>query len=79
MLQQYFGPLSKDACNLYLIFGMFGLIMMILTVITGFFFLVKNFKKLNFMMVANFLVLFFSYFLIYFSNRLLYTICMKTL
>lgn len=75
----YFGPLDKGSCVYFLILSMiffFGLLIMLGGEI---YHVVKNYKKLNFKLVSNGLIVLFNIFLAYFVNRLLYTMCNKSL
>ena len=82
-LATYFGPLKKSNCIYFYIFSLLGFLVMSLSVFMLFASLIYHYKKMTiyyFLQAAvSFLNVFISAFLLYFSNRLLNTICMKVL
>lgn len=71
---QFFGPLDKSYCSLFLLFSVVGLIVLMLTVV-GIIFQLLTFQK------KNFTPLMWTYALVgplvfYIQNRLLYGMCM---
>lgn len=74
-----FGPLDKSACVYFLIVTVFFFISFVIVLGADLLFLVRDFKRLNTRMVASALVLLFNIFIAYFINRLLYTMCSKSL
>ena len=75
----YFGPLTKDSCNYFLFLSMFFFAALIFTLLGELFFLIKNYNQLNFRVFTSGILLLFNSFLAYFVNRLLYTMCSKSL
>ena len=75
----YFGPLNKEACNYFLFFTMLFFVMLVLTIIMEIVFVFKNFQKLDFRTFTSGVLLLFNSFLAYFVNRLLYSMCSKSL
>ena len=73
----FFGPLGKNYCNLFLWFSLFALIMVILIIITGIFLGLK--KKENMAYYFHILMLTLVYIVMYYQNRILYTMCTRTL
>ena len=78
-MKDIFGPLGKENCDYFYFFSVAGFIMMIMFIIITLLFIVRYYKKLNFPMLMNFVAMIVNSFLLYFSNRLLYTMCVKTL
>ncbi len=78
-MYRYFGPVDKQSCAYFLYFSFVGFILLLLASVAFIVGSIMNFKKLNMMIVFNFLMIMISYFLLYYSNRILYTICTKTL
>ena len=74
-----FGPLSKDYCFYFYYFAVAGFIIMIMFIILSLVFIVRFYKKLNANIIMNLVAMIINSFLLYFSNRLLFTICMKSL
>jgi predicted membrane protein len=75
----YFGALTKDSCAYFLFLSMIFFAMLIITLIGEIIFIVKRHKELNFRVCISGLLLLFNSFLAYFVNRLLYTMCSKSL
>lgn len=78
-MTNYFGPLNKEACNYFLFFTMLFFAILVLTIIIEVVFIVKNFGRLNFRTFTSGLLLLFNSFIAYFVNRLLYSMCSKSL
>ena len=86
-LAQYFGPLEKKNCFYFFFFSMVGFLFMFLCLLMVVTSVAYNYKKimskdgiLTFIhIIVSFINLFVSSFLLYFSNRLLNTMCMKVL
>jgi hypothetical protein len=78
-MNTFFGPLDKGACVYFLIICGLFLFALIVILFSELLFLVKNFKNLNFRVVSNGILILFNVFLAYFVNRLLYTMCTKSL
>ena len=78
-MYRYFGPVNKQSCVYFLYFSFVGFIFLVLASFAFIVGSIMHFKKLNMMIVFNFLMIMISYFLLYYSNRILYTICVKTL
>jgi len=75
----YFGPLDKQSCIYFLFLSMLFFALLIFTIIAELVFVFKNFKDLNFRVFTSGVLLLFNSFLAYFVNRLLYTMCSKSL
>ena len=75
----FFGPLDKSYCIYFLFLTMFFFGVLVFAVITEILFLFRHFKDLNLKLVSSGAVLLFNAFLAYFVNRLLYTMCHKSL
>ena len=78
-VSKYFGPLSKDSCVYFLIISSIFFVMMVTFVFINLFWLIKNYRQANFRLFTGGVVMFFNIFLAYFVNRLLYTMCTKSL
>jgi len=77
-MDTYFGPLSRDYCvyfyALSIIFGM----LFVSSAISIAYVMIMDFKKVNTMFVLNSILILFNAFLAYISNRLLNTMCVKS-
>jgi hypothetical protein len=74
-----YGPLDKSACLYFLIISVLFFISLVLLLGTEIIYIVKNFGKLNFRTVSSGIIILFNIFIAYFVNRLLYTMCNKSL
>jgi len=79
LFQTFFGPLDKNACVYFFILTFFFFLVLVLTLISELFFLVKHYKSLNLKMFTSGILILANIFLAYFVNRLMYTMCMKSL
>ena len=76
---KFFGPLDKSACIYFLIITVMFFITLVLILFSEFVFAFQNFGKLNLRIVTNGILVLFNIFVAYFVNRLLYTMCTKSL
>ena len=78
-MDTYFGPLGKEYCTYFyvlaIIFGV-GFVLSAISVAT---YIVLHHKKVDAMFIANSIVLLLNSFLAYLVNRLLNTMCVKSL
>ena len=79
LMNTYFGPLSKNYCNYFLFLSMFFFTVMTIIFIFEIYYLVKNRKNLIMTNMTKPVLLVFNLFILYFVNRLLYTMCSKSL
>lgn len=78
-LHLYFGPLGKQYCVYFLLLTIFYLIVLSIFLHLEIYYLYKNFSKLQMKDMITGFVLTSNIFLTYFVNRLLYTMCNKSL
>ena len=74
-----FGPLNKEWGTYFLFLSMFMYVLFVIAVLTEIFFLFNHYKTLDFKMIVNGVLLLLNAFLAYMVNRLLYTMCVKSL
>jgi len=79
LYQTFFGPLDKNSCLYFYILSLFFFIVLIFVLIKEIIYVLKNFKSLNYMMFFKGLLVTTNIFLAYFVNRLMYTMCTKSL
>ena len=79
LYQTFFGPLDKSACIYYFLLTLFFLILLIIALISELLYFVKHYKSLNVNMFTKGILILSNIFLAYFVNRLMYTICNKSL
>lgn len=75
----YFGPLDKQSCIYFLFLSMLFFAVLIFTIISEALFLIRRYKELDFRVFTSGVLLLFNVFIAYFVNRLLYTMCSKSL
>lgn len=78
-MSTFFGPLDKTSCIYFLIVTGFFLALLIFAVFGNVYWLLLNYKELNFRLLSGGLIMLFNIFIAYFVNRLLYTMCTKSL
>lgn len=79
LMSGFFGNLDKHHCVYFLFLSIIFLAVLVFTLITEILYLIKNYKSLNFRIFTSGILLLFNAFLAYFVNRLLYTMCSKSL
>lgn len=75
----YFGPLNKDSCDYFLVLSIIFFILLVTTIFGQIYIVIKDYKQLNFSVISGGIMMIFNLFIAYFVNRLLYTMCSKTL
>ncbi len=78
-MELYFGPLDKSSCRYFLFIAMFFFFMMVIAIISDVIWVVKNYKSLNSKSFSGAILMLFNLFIAYFVNRLLYSMCSKSL
>ena len=78
-MSKYFGPLDKGSCVYFLIISGIFFVLLIIAIFSQLLWMIKNYKQLNLKIVSGGIVMLFNIFLAYFVNRLLYTMCSKSL
>ena len=78
-MNQVFGPLGKDSCVYFHFFSIFFYITFILAVVGLVGYIISKRNNLNNMHLINLMFAAVNSFLAYFVNRLLHTMCAKSL
>jgi hypothetical protein len=78
-MEAYFGPLGKEYCTYFYALSIFFGVGFVFSTISVLSYIVMNRKKVDGMFIANSFVLLLNSFLLYFVNRLLNTMCVKSL
>lgn len=78
-MDTYFGPLSKEYCLYFYALSVFFGSMFVFVIIGIVTFMIMNFKKVNTLFIANSFLVLFNFLIAYLVNRLLNTMCTKTL
>jgi hypothetical protein len=83
--ENYLSPLDKNSCVYFYVISVFFLVLLVVSLFTNTVFLLRNLfiikktKVLTFEVISGALIMLFNIFLAYFVNRLLYSICIKSL
>ena len=75
----YFGPLPREYCVYFYILSIIFGIMFVLSSISIITFVILHFNKVSLMFGVNSALVLFMLFLAYISNRLLHTMCVKSI
>jgi len=78
-MAMFFGPLSKQSCVYFLILSMIFFTVLVFTLLADLYFIIKNYKEMNYKFVQGGTLIGFNLFIAYFVNRLMYTMCAKSL
>lgn len=78
-MSKYFGPLDSSGCLYFLILTVIFFIGLVSVLISEVIYIIQNYNKLNFRMVSAGILVLFNVFIAYFMNRLLYSMCVKSL
>ncbi len=78
-MNTYFGPLPREYCvYFYALSIIFGL-MFAMSAISIAYFMVMHYKKVNAMFISNSILVLINTYLAYIANRLLHTMCVKSI
>ena len=78
-MNNYFGPLPREYCvYFYFLSIIFGIIF-VFSAISIAYFMIMHFKKVNAMFISNSFLVLINTFLAYIANRLLHTMCVKSI
>ena len=78
-MDKYFGPLPREYCVYFYILSVICGFIFVTSTISIAYFMLMHFKKVNTMFVINSLMVLFNTFLAYVANRLLHTMCVKSI
>lgn len=78
-MDQYFGPLPREYCVYFYALSIFFGFTFVMTAISIAYFMLTNIKKVNVMFIVNSLFILLNSFLVYLANRLLHTMCVKSI
>jgi len=79
LITQYFTPLDKSSCFYFLIITVIFFILLLFAILGEIIYVIINIKSINFKVFTNGLLLIFNLFIAYFVNRLLYSMCSRSL
>lgn len=78
-IASFFGPLSRQSCVYFLILSMLFFAVLVFTLLADLFFILKNFRTLDYKHIQTGTLIGFNLFIAYFVNRLMYTMCSRSL
>lgn len=78
-MNNYFGPLGKEYCTYFYVLSIIFGLTFVFSAISIASVIVMHHKKVDTMFVINSLFLLFNSFLAYLANRIMNTMCVKTL
>lgn len=78
-MEQYFGPLPREYCAYFYVLSIIFGITFAVSALSIAYFMVMHMKKVNTMFVMNSLFVLLNAFLAYIANRLLHTMCVKSI
>jgi hypothetical protein len=79
LFSNYFGPLDKSSCVYFLLISGIFFVLLVIAIVADVYWIVKNYKQFNLRILTGGVAMLFNLFLAYFVNRLLYTMCNKSL
>ncbi len=78
-MDTYFGPLPREYCAyFYFLSILFGILFVFSAISIGYF-MVTRFRRVNAMFISNALLVLANTFLAYIANRLLHTMCVRSI
>lgn len=78
-MSMFFGPLDKSSCIYFFILTVMFFIGLVILIANELLYILQNLNKLNLKMLSSGFIIMFNIFVAYFVNRLLYTMCSKSL
>ena len=78
-MDRYFGPLPREYCVYFYALSIIFGVMFVMSVVSISYFMITHIKKVNSMFIVNSIFVLFNTFLAYLANRLLHTMCVKSI
>ena len=78
-MNEYFGPLGKEYCTYFYVLSIIFGVTFVLSAISIASFIVLHHKKVDAMFIVNSFFILFNSFLAYLVNRIMNTMCVKSL
>lgn len=79
LISQYFGRLDKDYCIYFLILSGLFAVLLVFAIAAHLVWLIRHYKDFNTRIFLGGIIVIVNLFLSYFVNRLLYSMCNKSL
>ena len=77
-MDKYFGPLPREYCIYFYVLSISFAVIFVLSLMSIGYFMVTHIKKVNAMFIINSIFILLNIFLSYLANRLLHTMCVKS-
>jgi hypothetical protein len=78
-MDKYFGPLPREYCVYFYALSIACGVIFVATILSTTYFMVNHIKKVDMMFIINACLILLNTFLAYFVNRLLHTMCVKSI
>ena len=78
-MNTYFGPLPREYCVYFYILSIIFGFLFATSIVSTAYFMIMHYKKVNMMFIINAFLAIFNTFLAYLVNRLLNTMCVKSI
>lgn len=78
-MNDYFGPLGQEYCMYFYVLSIIAGVSFVLSAVSVVSYSVMHYSKINSMFVVNSVLVLFNTFLAYIANRLLHTMCVKSI
>ncbi len=78
-MNDYFGPLGQEYCMYFYVLSIIAGVSFALSAVSVISYAVMHYNKINSMFVINSVLVLFNTFLAYIANRLLHTMCVKSI
>ncbi len=79
LMERYFGPLPREYCVYFYALSIIFGVMFATSAISIAYFMITHIKKVNTMFVVNSVFILLNSFLAYLANRLLHTMCVRSI
>lgn len=79
LMDQYFGPLPREYCMYFYVLSIVFGIMFVMSAVSIAYFMITHIKKINTIFIVNSIFILLNSLLAYLANRLLHTMCVKSI
>ena len=79
LLDKLFGALGKESCMYFYFLSVLSFIMLVFSILSVVIYMIKHRKSMNYSTITHMLIVSIHLLIAYFVNRVLHTICTKTL
>jgi hypothetical protein len=79
LISTYFGPLDNRSCYYFFIISVIFFVSFLILLLGEIVYIIRHYNRMDFRVISSGLIVIFNTFLAYFVNRLLFTMCNKSL